>query len=159
VVVGGGNSALEAIDDMLKIADRVYLVMETHFSGDAVLVDRITRNPKLYIYPEHQVVEIAGKDRVEKMTIQDIKTGTMKELAARGVFVEIGLIPNSSPVKDIARLNANGEIEVNCSCETNIPGLFAAGDVASTPEKQIIIAATEGAKAALQTHRYLQRLT
>ena len=81
-----------------------------------------------------------------------------KKLAVRGVFIEIGMSPNSGLVKGLAALNAQSEIEVNCKCETSVEGLFAAGDVASTPEKQIIIAAGEGAKAALQAHRYLQRL-
>jgi alkyl hydroperoxide reductase subunit F len=71
---------------------------------------------------------------------------------------EIGLEPNSDMVKNLIRLNQNGEVPVSCSCETEIPGLYAAGDVTTVPEKQIVIAAGEGAKAALQAHRYLQRL-
>jgi alkyl hydroperoxide reductase subunit F len=157
-VIGGGNSALEAIDDLLKIGEGVYSVMDAYFTGDTVLVDRVLQNPKLDVFPEHRVVEIKGNDKVEGITIQDIKTGDKKDLAVRGIFIEIGLIPNSGLVTEITRLNRTGEIEVNCNCETGIPGLYAAGDVASTPEKQIIIAAGDGAKAALQAHRYLQRL-
>jgi len=72
--------------------------------------------------------------------------------------VEIGLVPNSEPVKDLVRLNQMGEVPVNRGCETGVPGLFAAGDVTDVPEKQIVVAAGEGAKAALQAQRYLQRL-
>jgi alkyl hydroperoxide reductase subunit AhpF len=79
-------------------------------------------------------------------------------LEVGGVFVEIGLVPNSEPVKGLAALNQTGEVTVNSNCETGVPGLYAAGDVTDVPEKQIVVAAGEGAKAALQAHRYLQRL-
>ena len=79
-------------------------------------------------------------------------------LDVRGVFVEIGLMPNSDLAKDLVTLNRFGEIEVTCAGETGIPGLYAAGDVTNVPEKQIVVAAGEGAKAALQAHRYLQKL-
>ena len=88
-----------------------------------------------------------------------MKSRKEKELEVGGVFVEIGLIPNSEFVKQVATLNHLGEIEVNCANETGVPGLFAAGDVTSVPERQIVVAAGEGAKAALQAHRYLQRLS
>ncbi len=81
-----------------------------------------------------------------------------KEFDVGGVFIEIGLIPNSGAVKGVTTLNRLGEVEVNCANETGEPGLFAAGDVTNVPEKQIVVAAGEGAKAALQAHRYLQRL-
>jgi len=157
-VIGGGNSALEAIDDLLKIAQSVYSVLEADYTGDAILVERVTVSPKLTTFRRHKVTEIKGNEMVEQITIQDLDTGILKTLPVKGIFVEIGLTPNSDLVKGLAKLNSNGEIEVNCNCETSVPGLFAAGDVASIPEKQIIIAAGDGAKAALQAHRYLQRL-
>jgi len=95
---------------------------------------------------------------VEAVTIRDINSGDQQEIAVGGVFVEIGLIPNIDLARGIVTLNGEDEIEVSCSCETGIPGLFAAGDVTSVPEKQIVIAAGEGAKAALQAQHYLQRL-
>jgi alkyl hydroperoxide reductase subunit F len=88
-----------------------------------------------------------------------LKSKQERELDVSGVFIEIGLIPNSTPVKEIVQLNHLGEIEVSCANETSVPGLFAAGDVTNVPEKQIVVAAGEGAKAALQAHRYLQRLS
>lgn len=157
-VIGGGNSALEAIDDLLKIAESVYSVLEADYTGDAILVERVTVSPKLTAFRRHKVKEIKGNEMVEQITIQDLDTGILKTLPVKGIFVEIGLTPNSDLVKGLAKLNSIGEIEVNCNCETSVPGLFAAGDVASIPEKQIIIAAGDGAKAALQAHRYLQRL-
>ncbi len=111
------------------------------------------------VLPSHRVRQINGRDGVESLAVQNIKTGELTTIEVKGVFVETGLIPNSALLKGIARLNTTGEVMVDCGCNTSVPGLFAAGDVTDSPEKQIIIAAGEGAKAALQAHRYLQRLT
>lgn len=156
-VIGGGNSALEAADDMIKIAEHVNLVSLTPFTGDQVLINKVKDAAKLSVLLEHQVLAIEGSSRVEGIVIKDLKTGEEKRLEVGGVFVEIGLIPNSDMVKGIVPLNKHGEIEINCANETGIPGLFAAGDVTNVPEKQIVVAAGEGAKAMLQAHKYLQR--
>jgi alkyl hydroperoxide reductase subunit F len=158
-VIGGGNSALEAIDDLIKVSEAVYSITEANYTGDSVIVERISDNPRLKVFHGYKVIEIQGSDRVEGIVIQGVKNRDIETLFVRGVFIEVGLIPNSDLVKDILKLNSNAEIEVNCNCETGVPGLFAAGDVTNTPEKQIIIAAGEGAKAALQANRYLQRLS
>jgi len=157
-IIGGGNSALEAADDMVKIAEHVYLVSLTPLTGDQILIDSVKDASNLTVFLEHQVVEIEGSSRVEGIRIRDSKTGEERRLEVRGVFIEIGLIPNSELTKGITKLNKFGEIEVNCANETGILGLFAAGDVTNVPEKQIVVAAGEGAKAALQAHKYLQRL-
>jgi len=157
-VIGGGNSALEAALDMLKIAKHVDLVAVGQLTGDAVLIDKLSGVKKLSIFTEHQTEKIEGKDLVEGMQIKDLKSGDIKNLEVTGVFIEIGLEPNSGPVKKLIKLNKSGEVPVSCSCETEIAGLYAAGDVTNAPEKQIIVAAGEEAKAALQAHRYLQRL-
>ena len=157
-VIGGGNSALEAVDDMAKIAEHIDLVSVTPLTGDQVLIDKVTPLPNLSMYLEHEVVEIEGDTFVESLTVRDLKSKETKKLPLAGIFVEIGLLPNSNAVQGLVHLNKVGEIEVNCSNETNIPGLYAAGDVTNVPEKQIVIAAGEGAKAALQAHRYLRRL-
>ncbi len=157
-VIGGGNSALEAATDMVKVAEHVYLISTTPFTGDQILVDKIKDAPNLTLFLEHEVVEVEGSNFVEATRIRDLKSGEEKRIEVGGVFVEIGLIPVSDLVKGLVTLNSRGEIEVNCSNETDIPGLFAAGDVTNVPEKQIVVAAGEGAKAALQAHRYLQRL-
>ena len=157
-VIGGGNSALEAADDMVKIAHHVYLVSLTPLTGDQILIDKVKDASNLAVFLEHEVLNIEGSNRVEGITIRDLKTGGEKKLEAGGIFVEIGLIPNSGIVRGVTKLSKAGEIEVNPACETGIPGLFAAGDVTDVPEKQIVVAAGEGAKAALAAHRYLQRL-
>ncbi len=158
-VIGGGNSALEATDDMIKIAEHVYLVSLTPLTGDPILIEKVKNAPNLTIFLEYEVLEIKGETRVTGIKIRDLKTKEVKELAVGGVFVEIGLMPNSDLVRGLANLNQRGEIEVNCANETGVPGLFAAGDATNVPEKQIVVAAGEGAKAALQAHRYLQRLS
>jgi alkyl hydroperoxide reductase subunit F len=158
-VIGGGNSALEAADDLSRIGEHVYLVSTTPLTADRVLIDKTEGSRNLSVLIEHEILSINGDNFVSGITIKDRKNNEVKELEARGVFVEIGLIPNSHPAKNLTRFNGLGEIEVNCNCETDVPGLFAAGDVTNTPEKQIIIAAGEGAKAALQAYHYLQRLS
>jgi len=158
-VIGGGNSALEAADDMVKIAERVYLVSLTPLTGDQILIDKVKAANNLTMFLEHEVLEIKGESRVKGIKIRDLKSKQERELDVGGIFIEIGLIPNSEPFKGIASLNGFGEIEVSCANETGVPGLFAAGDVTTIPEKQIVVAAGEGAKAALKAHRYLQRLS
>ena len=157
-VIGGGNSALETVADMIRIASHVYLVSLTPLTGDPVLIDRVKGHSNLTIYTEQVTTEITGEKTVSGIRIRDLKTGREFDLDVQGLFVEIGLIPNSRFAGNLVPLNKDGEIEVDCSCQTGVPGLFAAGDVTNVPEKQIVVAAGEGAKAALQAHRYLQRL-
>ena len=157
-VVGGGNSALEAALDMVKIAEHVDLVSLTPLTGDAILIDKLAEAKNLTIFTEYQTEEIKGNDFVEGMLIKNLKSGESKLLDDTGIFIEIGLVPNSDPVKGLVELNKLGEVPINLACETAIAGLFAAGDVTDVPEKQIVVAAGEGAKAVLQAHRYLQRL-
>ncbi len=157
-IIGGGNSALEAVDDMIKIAEHVYLISLTPLTGDQILVDRINKAKNLTVYLEHEVLEITGDKFVNGINIRDLKSKEEKQLAVSGVFIEIGLIPNSDYAKGTVSLNRSGEVEINCSNETDVSGLFAAGDVTNVPEKQIVVAAGEGAKAALQAQHYLQRL-
>ena len=158
-VIGGGNSALESADDMVKIADHVYLVSLTPLTGDQILIDKVKSASNLTMFLEHEVMEVKGESRVEGIKIRDLKSKQERKIDVSGIFVEIGLIPNSEPFKGIVRLNRLGEIEVNCATETSVLGLFAAGDVTNVPEKQIVVAAGEGAKAALKAHHYLQRLS
>jgi alkyl hydroperoxide reductase subunit F len=157
-VVGGGNSALEAVLDMVKIAEHVNLISLTPLTGDQVLSNQLKDAKNLTVFLEHEIKEIKGQGLVDGIRIRGAKSGEEKELEVGGVFIEIGLVPNSDAVKGLVKLNQWGEIPVTPRNETPVPGLYAAGDVTDVPEKQIIVAAGEGAKAALQAHRYLQRL-
>ncbi len=157
-IVGGGNSALEAVDDMVKTAEHVYLISSTGLTGDDVLVDRCEQASNVTEYINHTVLEIHGDKMVEGITIHSVDTGEQQTLDVAGVFIEVGLVPNSEFARGLLRMNDRGEIEANCACETDVPGIFASGDVTNVPEKQIVVAAGEGAKAALQANRYLHRL-
>jgi len=157
-VIGGGNSAIEAALDMVIAAEHVHMVSVTPLTGDPIMIEKLLAAKNITIYSEQQTEKILGKSEVEGIVIKDLKTGALKQLDVSGVFIEIGLVPNSDMAKDLVKLNQLGEVPVNSSCETEVPGFFAAGDVTNAPEKQIIIAAGEGAKAALTAHRYLRRL-
>jgi alkyl hydroperoxide reductase subunit F len=156
-VIGGGNSALEAANDMQKIASHIYLASLTPLTGDHILREKVERAGNVTILTEHETMEIAGGEAVSGIRVKDLKTGQEKKIEVGGVLVEIGLIPNSDFVRGLLTLNELGEIMVNCICETGVPGLYAAGDVTNVPAKQIVVAAGEGAKAAIQAHQFLQK--
>ena len=154
-VVGGGNAGLEAVLQLMKIANKIYLIeIMPHLKADPILVEKALASDKVEVWTSTKVLEIMGEKTVNGIRVQ--RNGEVKVLPVQGVFVEIGSIPNSEIV-DFVEKNQWGEIIVNCACETSFPGLFAAGDVTNVPEKQIIIAAGEGCKAALSAFRYLSR--
>ena len=153
VVVGGGNSALDAVLQLTKIAKHIYLInINATLGGDAIMRDKIENDEKVSVFNKSLILEIFGDKFVKgiKVKHQDKE----EVLAVGGVFVEIGLIPNSEFATGLEK-NQFGEIKINSYNETNIPGVFAAGDVTDLPEKQIIIAAGEGSKACLGAFRYL----
>ncbi len=156
-VIGGGNSALEAAIDMTKIARHIYIVSLTPLTGDNILKEKAMEASNITIMTEHQTIEVLGEGMVSGIRVKDIESGKEQVLGVGGVFIEIGLIPNSDFVRGMLTLNELGEILINCACETEVPGLYAAGDVTNVPAKQIVVAAGEGAKAALQAHLYLQK--
>jgi alkyl hydroperoxide reductase subunit F len=155
-IVGGGNSGLEAAIDMLKIAGHVSLVTDGELTGDKVLVDKLKEFGQLKIYKGYRVEKIEGDNFVKSVTIKPVRDGKTVKLDVTGIFVEIGLEPNSEPIKDLLPLNDAGEITISCDATTGVPGLYAAGDVTDVPAKQIIVAAGDGAKAALMAHHFLQ---
>ncbi|MBI4186721.1 MAG: FAD-dependent oxidoreductase [Chloroflexi bacterium] len=157
-IVGGGNSAVGAALDMVRIAEHVDLVSLTPLTADIILIEKLVEASNVSVYAQYQTEKIYGNAFVSGIVIKGLVTGEEKRLDASGVFIEIGLAPNSEPVKDLIELNKWGEVPVSCANETTMPGLYAAGDVTDVPEKQIIVAAGEGAKAVLQAHRYLQQL-
>jgi len=152
-VIGGGNSALDAAIQMMKIAKHVYVVNITkQLGGDAVMRETVEKGKAVTVINNARVTEVFGDRMVKGIKIK--REEREENLAVEGVFVEIGLIPNSKFAKIIEK-NEFGEIKVNCHNETNVPGVFGAGDVTDVPEKQIIIAAGEGSKACLSAFRYL----
>ncbi|MBS3765617.1 FAD-dependent oxidoreductase [Candidatus Bipolaricaulota bacterium] len=160
-VIGGGNSAFEGIIDLLPIANRIVNIdIAPEPIADPVLQRHVENSDhldevELESYYGHEILEILGDEMVTGLRIKDRESGEEKEIEVEGIFVEIGLIPNSDFVGDLVETNDAGEIVVDCDSKTKTEGLYAAGDVTNVPEKQIIIAAGEGAKAALGAYRYL----
>jgi NADH-dependent peroxiredoxin subunit F len=156
VVVGGGNSGIESAIDLAKVASRVIVVQNLDsLTADRILVDRLGEYGNVEVIYGHLVSEILGNERVRAVTIKNAATGETRNLEVQGIFIEIGLVPNSGFVKGLLDLNDQGEIVVDSGCAASRPGFFAAGDVTSVPFKQIIIAGGEGAKAALSATEYM----
>jgi len=154
-VIGGGNSALDAALQLTKIAKQVYIVNNIDkLGGDAIMRQKLEAAANVVILNNSKVLSVLGDKFVSAIKIKS--SDEEKELAVQGVFVEIGLVPNVAFAK-IVETNEKNEIKINLRNETNIPGIFAAGDVTDVPEKQIIIAAGEGSKAALSAFHYLSR--
>jgi len=152
-VVGGGNSSLDAVIQLMNIAKKVYIVnINPKLNGDAIMLEKVRSSDKVTIINNAQVRAVLGDKMVNGLTIK--KQGSEETLAVEGIFVEIGLIPNSEFVKNLDK-NEFGEIKVDSRNQTNIPGIFAAGDVTDVPEKQIVIACGEGSKACLSAFKYL----
>ncbi len=159
LVAGGGNSGLDAVAQLMKICPKVYLIeIADALRGDEVLQEKARAAPNVEILAHTAVKEIRGEQFVTSVLVEDRHTGRGRELDVKGVFVEIGLVPNTDYIKDLVALNKYGEVPVDCAAWTGIPGLYAAGDVTDVPEKQIICAAGDGAKAALGAYSYLVRL-
>jgi alkyl hydroperoxide reductase subunit F len=154
-IVGGGNSGVQAALEMSVIAKQVYLVTRSKYRADEVLLEKMAQATNIREYNGYDTVEIKGDKLVEALVLKDRQTRELKELNVKGVFVEIGLVPNTGFLEGFVELNEHKEIMVDCQCRTNVPGLLAAGDVTIVPEKQIVIAAGEGAKASLEAYVYL----
>lgn len=157
-VVGGGNSGLDAVIQLMSQSPKVYLIeLGSKLQADEAYIAKVRSAPNVEILLDTQIVEIDGDAMVETAKVLNRKTGRERELKIGGVFVEIGLLPNSGPVKGLVDTDKRGEIVVDNAGRTSRPGVFAAGDVTDVPDKQIIVAAGEGAKAALSAYDYLVR--
>jgi alkyl hydroperoxide reductase subunit F len=154
-IVGGGNSALEAAIEMSGIAKKVYVVSRGEWGGDEVLQDKARSASGVKKLTGYEPLEILGHEVVEKLVLRSMRSGKQRTLRVDGVFIEVGLSPNSDFMLDLAHTNLRGEVVVDAMGDTGVRGVFAAGDVTATKDKQIVIAAGEGAKAALAAFEYL----
>lgn len=154
-VIGGGNSGLEAALEMDGVAKKVYLISKGEWTGDEILQDKVSAAKRVEVLKSHQPVEIHGSERVEGLTIKNLQTEECHRLEVQGVFIEIGLFPQTDFVLDLVETNERGEIKVDRHGQTGVRGIFAAGDATDSHDKQIVIAAGEGAKAALAVFEYL----
>jgi alkyl hydroperoxide reductase subunit F len=158
-VIGGGNSGVEAAIDLAGIVGSVTLLeFGDALRADAVLVDKLKSLPNVSIHVGAQTTEITGDgDKVNGLAYTDRATGEQHQVALEGVFVQIGLVPNTEWLKGTLALSRHGEIIVDAKGATNLAGVYAAGDVTTVPFKQIVIAVGDGAKAALGAFDHLMR--
>jgi len=157
-IAGGGNSGLETAIQMDKIAKKIYLIENGAIcKGDPLLLDRVKSSKKTQVLTQTKITEIFGQNLVKGIKIENIKTGKVEKIVLDGIFVEIGSMPNSQLVKNLVILDKNNKIKIDKFCHTNVKGIFACGDITNVAYEQIIIAAGEGAKAAISAFNYLAK--
>ena len=158
-VIGGGNSGVEAAIDLAGIVGHVTLLeFGAELRADAVLVNKLRSLKNVDVHVQAQTTEITGADgKVNGLVYTDRASGESRKVELEGVFVQIGLVPNSEWLKGTMELTRHGEIIVDARGQTSVPGVFAAGDVTTVPFKQIIIATGDGAKAALGAFDHIIR--
>jgi len=157
-VIGGGNSGIEAAIDLAGIVRHVtVLEFLPQLKADKVLQERLYRLPNVTVLTNVQTKEFTGKEKLDGITYIERDTNQEKHIEVQGVFVQIGLVPNTEWLEGTIERNAMGEIIVNEKNETSMPGVFAAGDCTNSPYKQIVIAMGSGATAALSAFDYLIR--
>ncbi|GGY92419.1 alkyl hydroperoxide reductase subunit F [Pseudoduganella plicata] len=158
-VIGGGNSGVEAAIDLAGIVQHVTLIeFGTELRADAVLQRKLHSLPNVKVILSAQTTEIHGDGKkVNGLSYKDRNTNELHRVDLEGVFVQIGLVPNTEWLKGTVALSKHGEIEIDPRGQTSVPGVFAAGDVTTVPYKQIVIAVGEGAKAALSAFDHLIR--
>ena len=158
-VIGGGNSGVEAAIDLAGLVSHVWVIeYDAQLRADAILKAKLQSLPNVTVITAAQTTEINGDGaRVTGLAYRDRQSGARHTLELAGVFVQIGLIPNTDWLKGVVKLSPRGEIEVDARGQTSVPGVFAAGDCTVVPYKQIVIAVGEGAKASLGAFDHLIR--
>ena len=157
-VVGGGNSGVEAAIDLAGIVGHVTLIeFDTQLRADAVLQSKLRSLKNVTVHTNAQTTEITGDQKVNALIYKNRATGELNTVPLEGVFIQIGLVPNTDWLKGVVELSKHGEIVVDAKGQTSVLGVFAAGDATTVPFKQIIIAAGDGAKAALSAFDHLIR--
>ncbi len=158
-VIGGGNSGVEAAIDLAGLVSHVTLIeFDSQLRADAVLQAKLRSLPNATVIVSAQSTEVHGDGaKVTGLAYKDRTTNEQKTIELEGIFVQIGLVPNTEWLKGAIELSPRGEIEVDARGQTSVPGIFAAGDATTVPYKQIVIAMGEGAKAALSAFDHLIR--
>ena len=157
-VIGGGNSGVEAAIDLAGVVGHVTLIeFDKVLRADAILVRKLHSLANVTVLTNAQTTEITGDQKVNALVYKDRATDALHTVVLEGVFIQIGLVPNTDWLKGVVELSKHGEIIVDAKGQTSVPGVFAAGDATTAPFKQIIIAAGDGAKAALGAFDHLMR--
>lgn len=157
-VIGGGNAAVDAANFLTKYAKHLYLIHRSEFRADEISQQRLRANDKVTIMLQTEIKALRGDKRLESIEILDKISGVTKTLAVDGIFVNIGVEPNTQLFKDELTLSASGRIVAGEDCRTEIAGVFAAGDVREKEIRQLTTAASDGTTAALLAEKYLSKL-
>lgn len=158
-VIGGGNSGLQESLFLLKFVKSIKIIeFLPHLTAEKILQDRIRQHDNVEIYTHHRLVSINGDEKVRSITVENRSTGEKVEMPVDGVFVYVGLEPNTEFLKGQVELNDWGYIKVNSDRETNLSGVFAAGDVRDTKVRQVATAIGDGAYAAVMAIDYVDKL-
>jgi thioredoxin-disulfide reductase len=155
IVAGGGNSAAEAVIDLSSWAKKITVIHRSQWRADKIILEQLNKLKQVTVHLETQLLRAEGDQFLKRVVVLDKKSNKESTIEADGLFIQIGLIANSSLVQDLVSLTAQGEVVVNQDFMSSMPGLFAAGDVTHHPFKQIVIAVGDGAKAALAIQQYL----
>ena len=157
-VMGGGNAALDAANFLTKYTDKLYLIHRSEFRADEVTQEKVRKNPKIEIMLQTEITALHGDKKLENIDILDKNSGVTKNIAVDGIFVNIGVVPNTDLFKDELKLSDSGRIIAGENCKTEIEGVFAAGDVREKEIRQLTTAAADGTTAALLAEKYLSKL-
>ena len=156
-VVGGGDSAISAAIYLTKLASRVYVIHRRDaLRATKVVQDKAFANPKIEIVWDSVVHEIIGSDTVEIVRVKNVKTGKLSDLPVDGVFMYVGLIPNTKFLTGQINLDPQNYVPVTANMETNVPGVFAVGDVTAKLLRQVVTAVGDGATAAFAAEKYIE---
>ena len=154
-VMGGGNAAVDAANFLTKYAKKLYLVHRSELRADEISREKLRENSKAEILLQTEVKSLQGASKLERIEILDKATGETRELAVDGIFVNIGVSPNTALFKEEVELSEDGRIRAGEDCRTNVPGVFAAGNVRSKEVRQLTTAAADGTAAAILAEKYL----
>jgi len=159
LVIGGGDSACEEANFLTKFAKKVTIIhRRDKLRASKIMRERVEKNPKVEFMWDSEIVELIGEPPLKKLKIKNIKTGKIKELETDGVFLAIGHIPNTKIFEGVVDLDEHGFVKTDRRLKTNLPGVYAAGDVQDTIYKQAITAAGTGCQAALEAEKYYEEI-
>jgi alkyl hydroperoxide reductase subunit F len=154
VVIGDGDLALRSAGELSTVTEHVYLVGPSSGALASSLGDSLKSAENVTIMTDSRVTEILGGDYAERVVVEG-PNGEESEIGADGIFIEMALIPNSEMVAELVDLDSQGRVKIDARNRTSVPGIFSAGDVTNTYSEQVLVAAGEGAKAALSAYEYL----
>ncbi len=158
-VAGGGNAAIDAAYYLTKYAKKLYVIHRSQLRADKTSVDRLLEKPNVEILLETDIVGLEGEGHLERVRIHDKATGEDRTIPVDGIFVNIGVIPNTELFKNQITLGPTGRIESGEDCRTNIPGVFAAGDIREKEIRQLTTAASDGTTAGIHADEFIQSLS